>query len=77
MPFVVMATSRTGIISWLSAPSAGSFRTLTTREHADVFQTVTDAHAAIAELPRAFEDSGLSFSVRSGRPIEPLEWPTA
>jgi hypothetical protein len=73
MPFVVMATSRTGTTSWLSAPSAGSFRTLTTREHADVFQTVTDAHTAIAELPQAFGVSGLTFSVRDGRPTAPLE----
>jgi len=73
MPFVVMATSRAGTISWLSAPSAGGFRTLTTREHAEVFQTVTDAHTAIAELPRAFEDSELIFSVRDGRTAAPLE----
>jgi len=73
MPFVIMATSRTATISWLSTPSAGGFRTLTTREHAEVFQTVTDAHTAIAELPRAFEDSGLTFSVRDGRAIPPLE----
>ena len=73
MPFVVRATSRTGTISWLSAPSVDGFRTLTTRDHADVFQTVADAHTAIATLPRAFEDSGLIFSVRDGRPTEPLE----
>jgi hypothetical protein len=72
MPFVVMATSRTGAVCWLSTPSAGGFRTLTTRELAEVFQTVADAHTAIAELPRAFEESGLTFSVRGGRPTEPL-----
>jgi hypothetical protein len=66
--FVVMATGRTGQVSWLSAASADGFRTLTTRELADAFQTVKDAHTAIAKLPRAFEDAGLIFSVRDGRP---------
>jgi len=73
MPFVVRATGRTGTISWLSAANSEGIRTLTTREHADVFQTVADAHAAIAKLPQAFEDAGMIFSVRDGRPIEPLE----
>jgi hypothetical protein len=40
---------------------------------ADVFQTVADAHAAIAKLPRAFEDAGLIFSVRDAPQNPPLE----
>jgi len=67
MPFVVRATGRTGTISWLSRANDDGFRTLVARDMADVFQTVTDAHTAIAKLPRAFEDAGLSFEVRDGR----------
>jgi hypothetical protein len=73
MPFVVMATGRTGTISWLSAANNDGVRSLVTRELADVFQTVSDAHAAIAKLSRAFEDAGLFFSVRDGRSAAPLE----
>jgi len=73
MPFVVMATGRTGTISWLSAANDDGVRSLVTREMADVIRTVSDAHAAIAKLPRAFEDAGLFFSVRDGRTAAPLE----
>jgi len=69
MPFVVMATGRTGAISWLSAANGDGFRTLTTREMGDVFQMAADAYAAIAKLPRAFEDGELFFSVRDSRAI--------
>jgi len=65
MPFVVKATGITGNVCWLSAANEGGFRTLATREWADVFQTVVDAHTAIAKLPRAYEDIGLIFSVQS------------
>ncbi|HEV3301418.1 MAG TPA: hypothetical protein VG055_17330 [Planctomycetaceae bacterium] len=73
MPFVVRATGRTGTISWLSAANDDGFRSLVTREMADVFQTVSDAHTAIAKLPRAFEHAGVIFSVRDGRTAAPSE----
>lgn len=73
MPFVVMATGRTRTVSWLSVANGGGIRTLTTREDADVFRTVAEAHAAIAQLPRGLENAGLVFSVRDGRPIAPRE----
>jgi hypothetical protein len=63
MAFVVKATGIRGNVCWLSAANAEGFRTLATREDADLFPTVTDAHVAIAKLPRAFEDIGLIFSV--------------
>jgi hypothetical protein len=65
MTFVVKATGVRGNVCWLSAANASGFRTLATREDADVFQTVNDAHTAIAKLPPAFEDIGLIFSVES------------
>jgi hypothetical protein len=73
MPYVVMVTSRMGTIWWLSAASEAGFRTLETRERADVFPTVKDAHDAIDKLPQAFGEAGLIFSVRDGRPISPIE----
>jgi hypothetical protein len=73
MPFVVRVTDRTDTISWLSAADEAGFRTLVPREMADVFQTVTDAHTAIANLPREVEDLGLVFEVRDGRTAAPLE----
>jgi hypothetical protein len=65
MAFVVKATGRTGAVCWLSAANEAGFRSLATREWADVFQAARDAHIAIAKLPRAFEDCGLIFSVKS------------
>jgi hypothetical protein len=65
MAFVVKATGRTGTVCWLSAANESGFRTLATRDDAGVFPTVTDAHTAIAKLPRAFGDIGLFFSVES------------
>jgi hypothetical protein len=73
MTFFVKATGIRGKFCWLSAANEDGFRRLVTRKDADVFQTVTDAHAAIDTSPRAFEDSGLIFSVRDGRPPEPPE----
>ena len=65
MAFVVKATGRTGTVCWLSPADKAGFRTLATRELADVFQAARDVHIAIAKLPRAFEDCGLIFSVKS------------
>jgi hypothetical protein len=65
MKFVVKATGIRGNVCWLSAAIKDGFRTLATREDASFFQTVVDARTAIAKLPSAFEDIGLSFSVES------------
>jgi hypothetical protein len=65
MPFIVKATGPTGFVCWLSAANESSFRPLAPRDAADVFQTIQDAHNAIAILPRAFEGTGLIFSVES------------
>ena len=43
--------------------SEAGFRTLETRERADVFPTVKDAHDAIDKLPQAFGEAGLIFAV--------------
>jgi hypothetical protein len=61
----VKATGVRGNACWLSAANEDGFRTLATQKDAGAFQTVADAHAAIAKLPRAFEDVGLIFSVES------------
>lgn len=63
--FVVKLTSRYGVVCWLSRPGAEGFRTLAVREQAELFRTTTDAHTAIAKMPRAFSDAGLIFSVES------------
>ena len=65
MTFVVKATGRTGTVCWLSAANESGFRTLATRDDAGVFLTVTDAYTAIANLPRAFVNIGMFFSVES------------
>jgi hypothetical protein len=65
MEFVVKATGIRGNVCWLSAANQDGFRTLATREDADIFPTVTDAHTAIPKLPRPFEDIGLILSVES------------
>jgi hypothetical protein len=64
MAFVVKATGRTGNVCWLSAANKDGFRTLATREDADVFPASREAHIAIAKLPRAFEEV-VTFSVKS------------
>jgi hypothetical protein len=61
--FAVKATGATGTVCWLSDAHEGGFRVLTSREHAAVFQAFSDAYDAIAKLPRAFVDTGLSFSI--------------
>ena len=63
MKFVVKATGIRGNVCWLSAANEAGFRTLATRVDAGVFLTVTEAHAAIAKLPRAFKNIWLIFSV--------------
>jgi len=63
--FVVRATGATGTVCWLSAANEDGFRALTSREHADVFQTFGDAYEASIKLPGAFADTGLLFSVES------------
>jgi hypothetical protein len=65
MPFVIKLTSRIGGVSWLSAANRDGSRTPAARESADVFRTYEDGNIAIRKLPRAFEDVGLIFSVKS------------
>ncbi|HEX4072463.1 MAG TPA: hypothetical protein VHX68_14880, partial [Planctomycetaceae bacterium] len=67
--YVVKAVGRTGTVCWLSDANEAGFRTLATREMAGVFQTAADAQAAVAKLPRAFQDVGLIFYV------ERADWP--
>jgi hypothetical protein len=62
---MIKAIGITGTVCWLKEAIEKGFRTLATREWADVFATVVDARTAIAKLPRAFEDIGLIFSVES------------
>jgi hypothetical protein len=63
MAFVVKITSRTGGVCWLSAANENGFRTLATRESADLFQKYEDANIAIRKLPRTFKGIGRAFSV--------------
>jgi hypothetical protein len=64
MGFVVRITNgRSTFHSWLSPPNKRGFRTLATRDMADVFQSREDAHAAIGTMPRTFADAGWVFSV--------------
>jgi len=63
--FVVKLTSRTGGVCWLSAANESGFRTVTTRESADVFQTYEEANIAIRKLPQALKGIGRTFSVES------------
>jgi hypothetical protein len=65
MAYVVKATGRIGFVCWLSAANEAGVRAFAPRDTAGVFQTATDAHTAIAKLPRAFEEVGLTFSVES------------
>jgi hypothetical protein len=63
MTFVVKATSTAGNTTWLSPPNFDGFRSLASRDTAEVFQDIADAHVAIAKMPRAFNDAGIIFSV--------------
>ena len=63
--FVVKLTGRTNFACWLSAPNSEGFRSLGLRENAEIFQTLAEAHTAIAKMPRAFSDAGLVFSVEA------------
>jgi|HubBroStandDraft_6_1064221.scaffolds.fasta_scaffold740965_2 hypothetical protein len=63
MAFIVKAIGPTGFACWLGSANETGFRPLAPRAMADVFETVKDAHDAIAVLLRAFEGTGLIFSV--------------
>jgi hypothetical protein len=65
MPYIIKATGRAGYVCWLGATNESGFRAFAPRETAGVFQTATDAQAAIANLPLAFREVGLTFSVES------------
>ena len=61
--FVVKLTGQNEFTCWLRGPNSDGFRSVALR--ADIFQTVPDAHAAIAKMPRPFSHAGLPFSVES------------
>jgi hypothetical protein len=63
MPFIVKAIGPTGFACWLGVANEAGLRLLAPREAADVFETIQDAHDAIAVMLRAFEGTGLIFSV--------------
>jgi hypothetical protein len=63
MRYAVKVTGPTGFVCWLGTANKSGFRPLVPRDAADVFPTVQDAHEAIAILPRAFDGTGLIFSV--------------
>ena len=65
MPFVVKATIRDGNVCWLAPSKAFGLRALGPRERAEVFQTVRDAHAAIAAMLRVRNRADANFSVES------------
>jgi hypothetical protein len=65
MPYVIKASGRAGYVCWLGAPSEAGIRAFTPRQTASVFQTAADADAVIANLPRAFKEVGLIYSVES------------
>jgi len=63
MPFVIKRKSRTGFDCWLSVPNANGFRSLASRESAEVFHKYEDGNIAIRKLPPAFKGIGRTFSV--------------
>jgi hypothetical protein len=65
MPYVIKATGRAGYVCWLGETNESGFRTFAPRETAGVFQIAEDAQAAIDNLPLAFQEVGLTFSVES------------
>jgi hypothetical protein len=62
--FLVTGTGPTGTY-WLSEPNERGVRSLTLREHAAVFSTITDADAAIAQVHQAILSVGVVFSVEA------------
>jgi hypothetical protein len=62
MPYVVKAISDRGPVTWLRR-SARGIRSLSIREHAEIFQTEEEARTAIAQMPAAFTRAGLAFCV--------------
>jgi hypothetical protein len=63
MNYVVKASGRTEYPMWLSAPGLDACRTLVRRKSAQVFSDYAEASAAIAQMPREFEASGIAFSI--------------
>jgi hypothetical protein len=65
MGFVVKITGEAGNVTWLAFPDQRGFRTLGTRQMAELFENVEDAQSAIAEMQRMFFVTGLVFSVET------------
>jgi hypothetical protein len=62
--FVVMATGATGTY-WLSGPNDKGVHLLVPPERAALFQSPTDAGAAIHRTPPAFRGAGIVFTVET------------
>jgi len=65
MGFVVKVTGDAGNVTWLAFPDQRGFRTLGTRQMAELFENVEDAQIAIGEMQRMFFVTGLVFSVET------------
>jgi hypothetical protein len=65
MAFVVKATSQTGNVTWLAFADERGYRTLATRQMAEIFPSVEDAQSAISTMQRAFLATDLVFSIES------------
>jgi hypothetical protein len=65
MSFVVKITGEAGNVTWLAFPDQRGFRTLGTRQMAELFENVEDAQIAIGEMQRLFFVTGLEFAVET------------
>jgi hypothetical protein len=64
MPYAVRAISASGFVTWLTGTRIDGFRSTSVRESAEVFPTMEGAKGAIDNLPRAFKDTGIWFSIQ-------------
>ncbi len=63
MGYVIKATGRAGYVCWLGDANGAGLRAFAPRDKASVFETGADARAAIDNLPRAFKEVGLVYSI--------------
>jgi len=61
MSFVIKADARTGQVAWVKA--VGDGYQLGPRENAALFETASLARIAISQMPNAFLNSGVRFSI--------------
>ncbi len=62
--FLVKAVGPAGLAMWAAPVHAGN-RIFGSRENAEVFATITEAHAAISEMDGAFAHAGFKLIVES------------